>query len=78
MTQKEPLERAWKEKINKRLEASAFLGGEAPNDEDFHAYMLMTSTFDKQQAMKQIITVTEENFPAVFKWLAVMTDKKKD
>lgn len=66
----------WKAEIEAKLTTSKFLGGEEPNDEDKHAYMMMNSFLNPDYSNKYA-PVTEESHPCFFKWQASMDELKK-
>lgn len=69
------MENTWKDGIEKRLATAPYLGGQEPNDEDKHSYMLMTISFDTDGNMKYK-PVTEEGHPQMCKWMKTMSGDK--
>lgn len=72
---KEESENVWKAGLEKRLETAPYLGGNEPNEEDRHNYMLMNAVFDKAGNMKYK-PVTAESHPSMHKWMKAMSPKE--
>jgi hypothetical protein len=70
--QKELVYTNWKDKIEKKLTAGCYIGGEAPNDEDKHAYWLLTTKFDSEGFAKFAAITEEEGHPLMLKWMKAM------
>jgi len=71
MRQKEIKETEWKTELEEKLNASAFLGGSEPNDEDRHNHMLITFS----NGPFKYAEVTEESHPKIFAWAKIMSEK---
>ena len=74
MKQKAIKEAEWKTELEEKLNASAFLGGSEPNDEDRHNHMLLTANHGASTTFKYA-EVTEESHPKIFAWAKIMSEK---